>query len=85
MTNVLLSADGPIKVYSVPDVIAKNLDKICMEFSGMGGSFDEEDFIEWLNKYRYPYEKSTYVENIGWCQDESEIPPNYKGCKWFNF
>ena len=85
MTNVLLSADGDIKVYSVPDVIAKNLDAVCMEFSSMGGSFDEEDFIDWLNRYRYPYEKSVYVENIGWCQDESEIPAKYQGCKWFNF
>ena len=85
MTNVLLSADNEVKVYSVPDTIARNLEKICMEFSSEGGHFDEVDFIEWLNKYKYPYEKSVLVENIGWCQDREEIPPAYRECKWFNF
>ena len=85
MTNVLLSADGDVKVYSVPGVVAKNLETICMEFSSKGGCFDETDFIEWLNKYKYPHEKSLYVENIGWCQDEKDIPLKYRECKWFNF
>ena len=64
MTNVLLSADGEIKVYSVPNIIEKNLETICMEFTSMGGNFDEEDFIDWLNEYKYPYEKSIYITNI---------------------
>lgn len=85
MTNVLLSADGDIKVYSVPDIVAKNLDEICMEFSLMGGYYNEEDFIDWLNKYKYPYKKSVFVENIGFCYNESERPSKYQGCKWFNF
>ncbi len=32
MKNILLSADGEISVYSVPDEIADNLRKHCMEF-----------------------------------------------------
>ncbi len=32
MKNVLLSADGEISVYSVPDKVADNLDKYCTEF-----------------------------------------------------
>ena len=33
MKNVLLSADGDIKVYSVPDMVEKNLEEIADEFS----------------------------------------------------
>ena len=31
MKNVLLSADGDIKVYSVPDMVEKNLEEIADE------------------------------------------------------
>ena len=84
MTNVLLSADGDIKVYSVPDIIARNLEDVCMEFSREGGYFDEEDFIDWLNKYKYPYQKSEFVEDLGVWEIE-KIPEKYKDYKWFNF
>ncbi len=33
MKNVLLSADSEISVYSVPDKVADNLEKYCIEFS----------------------------------------------------
>lgn len=85
MTNVLLSADGDVKVYSVPDVVAKNLEKICIEYSRKGGFYDETDFIDWLNKYKYPYKKSVFVENLGWCKDKNDIPPKYRECDAFNF
>lgn len=32
MKNVLLSADGEISVFSVPDKVADNLEQYCMEF-----------------------------------------------------
>ena len=32
MKKVVISADGDRKVYSVPDVVAENLEKYCMEF-----------------------------------------------------
>ena len=85
MTNVLLSADGEIKVYSVPDKIARNLEEVCMEFSREGGYYDEEDFVDWLNKYKYPYQKSVFVENLGFCEGREDFPEKYKECKWFNF
>jgi len=56
-----------------------------MEFSSEGGYFDEVDFIEWVNKYKYPFIESVYVESLGWCQDESEILLKYRDCKRFNF
>ena len=33
MKNILLSADGEISVFRVPDQIADNLEKYCLEFS----------------------------------------------------
>ena len=33
MKQVLLSADGAISVYRVPDAVAENLEKYCLEFS----------------------------------------------------
>jgi len=65
--------------------VAKNLEALCMEFSSEGGYFDEVDFIEWVNKYKYPFIESVYVESLGWCQDESEILLKYRDCKRFNF
>ena len=32
MKNVILSADGDRMVWSVPDVVAANLEEYCMEF-----------------------------------------------------
>ncbi|MBR6307531.1 MAG: hypothetical protein IKR39_02895 [Lachnospiraceae bacterium] len=85
MKNVILSADGELKVYSVPDKIERELEEICMEFSREGGYYDEEDFVDWLNRYKYPYQKSQFVENIGFVNDEKDIPAQYRECKQFNF
>ena len=32
MKNIIISADGDRKVYSVPDVVANDLQKYCSEF-----------------------------------------------------
>ena len=32
MKSIILSADGDRVVYSVPDVVAENLDQYCIEF-----------------------------------------------------
>ena len=32
MKNIVISADGDRKVYSVPDVVANDLQKYCSEF-----------------------------------------------------
>ncbi len=33
MKNVILSHDGDSVVYSVPDIVAENLEKYCLEFT----------------------------------------------------
>ena len=69
MKNVILSADGDRMVYSVPDAVADNLEKYCMEFiDWLEASpdakkyrrkgvlwYDESDFILYLNKYVFPH------------------------------
>ena len=100
MKNVILSADGDCVVYSVPDVVANNLREYCIEFcdewlwkspdakkyrSKNGVCYNEEDFIEYLNKWLFPNQISKFVENIGWISKNSQIPQKYKDCPRFNF
>lgn len=95
MKNVILSADNEMKVYSVPDEVADDLDKYCMEFccewlkkspharkyrKGGGLLYNEEDFIEYLNKWIFPDKRSVLIENIGWT-----IPDKYRELPSFNF
>lgn len=101
MKNIIISADGDRLVYSVPDVVADNLDQYCTEFCDkwlrtstraekyrIDGvlCYNEQDFIEYLNEYLFPGEQSVYVENLGpMGTDELPIPERYKDCPAFNF
>ena len=100
MKNVILSADGDCVVYSVPDEVADSLREYCIEFcdewlwkspdakkyrSKNGVCYNEEDFIEYLNKWLFPNQISKFVENIGWISKNSQIPQKYKDCPMFNF
>ena len=101
MKYVLLSHDHDPSVYSVPDEVANNLRKYCIEFcvnwleesphaqkyhSENGSiSYNEEDFIEYLNEWIFPNEKSVYIETIDFMQTEKDKPEKYKDCAWFNF
>ena len=81
MKKVILSADGDSIIYLVPDIVADNLEKYCIEFCddwlwhspqaakyrmGAGVCYSEADFIDYLNKYKFPNEKSETVKNLGW-------------------
>ena len=100
MKNVVISADGDRKVYSVPDVVADNLREYCIEFCGnwlmnspnakryrKGGMccFNEDDFIEYLNTWIFPDEKSVLVKNLGLIEFDSKLPAPYTDCPEFNF
>ena len=98
MKNVILSADGESKIYSVPDEVADKLWEYSMEFCTKWITsspdaekyrtgehsiyFDETDFIEYLNKFVFPNQKSTFVKNIVWGGEEL---PEYKDYPYFNF
>ena len=101
MKNIIISADGDRLVYSVPDMVADNLTEYCMEFCDkwlrtsphaetyrINGSlcYNERDFIEYLNRFRFPEEQSVFVENLGpMGMDELPVPECYRDCPAFNF
>ena len=101
MKHVILSADGDSKVYSVPDEVAENLNKHCLYFCNkwircgpyaegyrrVHGCvcYSEVDFIEYLNKWKYPDQPSVLVKNLGWIAREQDIPKEYRDCPRFNF
>ncbi|MDE7281290.1 MAG: hypothetical protein K2N36_06090 [Ruminiclostridium sp.] len=98
MKNIILSADGDRMVYSVPDTVADNLEKYCMEFiDWLEASpdakryrkngvmcYDESDFILYLNKYVFPKEQSVFVKNLG-NEYNRRLDAEYKDCPSFNF
>ncbi len=103
MKKVLLSHDGKMKMYLVPDDVADNLKKYCMDFgfdwilndpnaqklrvptpSGeLGYMFGAQDFIDYLNDFIFPNQKSTLVGEMDFY--DYEIPEEYKDIPWFNF
>lgn len=100
MKQAVISADGDRKVYAVPDIVADNLERYCMEFCGtwlwtsphaekyrINGvvCFNEEDFIAYLNQYLFPEEPSVLVENLGRIGFDSPLPERYRGLPEFNF
>ena len=63
MKYVLLSADGEISVFSVPDKVANNLQKYCLEFC-----------CNWL--YQSPEAAKFRVQmgdTVGVCYDEKDF------------
>ena len=101
MKNVIISADGDRIVYSVQNIVADNLTEYCIEFCDKwlktsphakkyrfngGLCYNERDFIEYLNRFIFPKEKSVFIENLGPIGiDEVPIPECYKDCPMFNF
>ncbi len=100
MKEIILSADGDSTVYLVPDDVADNLKKYCFEFCDQwlwtspeakryrtqhGVCFNESDFIDYLNKYLFPAQKSVFVKNIGWTELGKKLPPEYQDLPYFNF
>ena len=81
MKHILLSADSEPSVYSVPDIVADNLEEYCHEFcdkwlhesphageyrTPFGVEFNEDDFIKYLNTWIFPNEPSVLVETLDW-------------------
>ena len=100
MKAVILSADGDSIIYSVPDIVADNLEAYCIEFcddwiwnipdakkyrTGAGVCYTEADFIDYLNRFAFPQEKSVMIQNLGWLETEDAIPKKYRDIPRFNF
>lgn len=100
MKQVILSADGDSVIYAVPDVVADNLEKYCMEFctgwlwhspdaakyrkNGVV-FYGEKDFIDYLNRYQFPEEPAVFVLNLGWTGLGEDLPEAYRSLPYFNF
>ena len=97
MKYIILSADGPCYLYSVPDEVADNLEQYCIEFctewltespdaqkyrTNQGLCYNQEDFIEYLNNYVFPNQKSAFIKDLGW---DGDSLPEYKNYPYFNF
>ena len=101
MKNVILSADGRSKVYSVPDEVAENLYKHCLYFctkwirSGPYAKkyrrahgcvcYNEDDFVEYLNTWVSPEQPSVPVKDLGFIRWNWLTPFKYRRCPRFNF
>ena len=100
MKEVIISADGDSIVYLVPDAVADDLRKYCIYFCDKwmktspdarkyktkeGYCYNEEDFIDYLNEYVFPEQKSVFVKNLGWTDCGRNLPPEYKNHPYFNF
>ena len=73
MKNVVISADGDRKVYSVPDIVADNLAQYCIEFCS-----------KWIWKSSAA-KKSVLVKNLGWIDFDAKLPAPYCDYPEFNF
>ena len=100
MKEVLLCADGDCVVYSVPDAAADHLEEYCMEFCArwlhrspdaakyrteIGVCYTEADFIDYLNRYVFPHEKSVPVRNLGRIEEGQELSERDRGLPSFRF
>lgn len=100
MKEIIISADGDSLVYLVPDEVANDLEKYCIGFcvEWMSTSPDAEkyrkngcchynatDFIDYLNEYVFPKQKSVFVKNLGWTSLKKNLPAEYKKRPYFNF
>ena len=100
MKQVILSADGDSVVYSVPDAVAENLAKYCIEFCDKwlrtsphakqyrvrgGLCYNEADFIDYLNRWVFPEEPSVFLKNLGWTDLGRSLSPEYRSLPYFNF
>ena len=99
MKQVILSADGDQYLYSVPDPVAENLSRFCMEFlrwmqdnpagkkywDGRGYMFTEADFIDWLNENRFPEQRSQLLENLGDWDLQEKIFAEHPDVPHYNF
>ena len=98
MKEIIISADGDSIVYLVPDEVANNLEKYCIEFCDkwmrtspqaekyrINGvyCYNESDFINYLNEWIFPEESSILVKELDYY--DYELPEEYKNYPQFNF
>ena len=97
MKRILLSTDGPVSLYEVPDKIAENLLKYCKDFLDWvydapetehfrkEGYCSEDEFINYLNTMvEYDcFSESRFIKTIA--SSRLQISKQYKNLPYFNF
>ena len=97
MKQILLSTDGPASLYEVPENVAENLCKYCIDFLywvhdapetehfRKEGYYSEEEFINYLNAKVNPdsSDKARFIRTIE--NSTTRIPEQYKNLPHFNF
>lgn len=95
MKMIVISSDGPALAYRVPDEVADALDEWCGDFcrwlwegpereryiKNGAAHYVAEDFIEHLNRWKFPDEPSVLAADLG----EGPLPEEFRGCPhyWF--
>lgn len=101
MKYVFLGSWGPLNIYLVPEEVANDLEKYCNDYiewlregndkekcygKGYSLSYDENDFIEYLNKYIFPDRKSEFIMTPKIDEKGERIfPEKFKDCPFFRF
>ena len=97
MKSIILSAGGPMRVYSVPDKIADNLEGAYWYFRSIWSydgpenkrlvvngvaRYNDKDFIDYLNNWETPEYQSVLVEEL---RSGESIPEQHKTCPRYSF
>ena len=97
--DVILGSGGSLRVYSVPDKIADQLEGSCWYFRSIWifdepqsqrfvkngcARYNEADFSDYLNQWETPEYPSILVEELGVIED-NEIPEQYQNCPRYHF
>ena len=87
MKEIIISGDGDSVVYSVPDDVANHLTSPHAKRYRIKGvyCYNEAHFIDYLNEFAFPEQKSVLVKNLGWTGLGKELPPEYRNHPYFNF
>ena len=100
MKKIILSADGPFRIYEVPDEAADRLEEYCLRFTawlkkspdaaeyrrGRLLIYNEADFIDYLNRYVFPGAPCRLVGSFSRGGGKRpESPPEYRDCPRFDF
>lgn len=73
---------GNNRIWKSPDAAKYRIKDIDGEECAV---YSDSDFIDYLNEYIFPEEKSVFVKNLGWTDLGHNLPAEYKDHPYFNF
>lgn len=83
MKNVLLSADGEISVFSVPDDVADNLERYCLEFCDWvhSNAAAEKYLVKTEGIACVCFDENTFIDYLNEyvCEERSTLVATFSG------